>query len=120
MFKIKYLVLALLLTVSGGLTLEAGAQAAPTVAKLAKDFSVSPKLLRKFSKAGMSVKDLGSGLKIAKEVSNLKNLSIDDAAERVLNLRQGGKNWGDIAGELGVDLPAGIDAAEGLKKLSTE
>lgn len=115
LYKVKYLFLSLfLITVCSGLTISmVEAQAAPTVAKLAKDFSVSPKLLKKFSKAGLSGVDLGNGLKIAKEVSSVKNLDINDAAEQVLGLKRDGKEWPDIAKQLEVELPKGLDAIQG-------
>lgn len=108
MIRIKYLFLVIALVVSGVTTLDVDAQAAPTLAKLAKDFKVSPKLLTKFSKAGLSGADLGNGLKVAKEVANVKSLDMNDAAEQVLNLKQGGKGWPDIAKEFEVDLPKGV------------
>ena len=118
-FRVKYILLALVFAVSGMMTIEANAQAAG-IAKLAKDFSVSPKLLTKFSKAGLSRADLGSGLQIAKEVANVKDLKIDDAVEQVLSLKEGGKDWPDIAKSFGVELPMGMDALEGIKKLAPE
>lgn len=117
MYRVKYVFLALVFAVSSVMTIEANAQAA-SIAKLAKEFSVSPKLLTKFSKAGLSGADLGSGLKIAKEVANVKDLKIDDAVEQVLSLKQGGKDWPDIAKNFGVELPGGMDALEGIKKLA--
>lgn len=111
MFQAKYIFLVLVLVISGVMTLDANAQAASTVAKLAKDFKVSPKLLTKFSKAGLSGVDLGNGLKIAKDVADVKSLQMNDAAEQVLNLKQGGKDWSDIAQEFGIELPQGIDKA---------
>ncbi len=117
MFRVKYTFLALLFAVSSLMITDANAQAAG-VAKLAKEFSVSPKLLTKFSKAGLSGVDLGNGLKIAKEVANVKDLKIDDAVEQVLSLKQGGKDWSDIAKNFGVELPEGVDALEGIKKLA--
>ena len=108
MFRAKYLILVLVLALPSLVTLEVDAQAAPAVAKLAKDFNVSPNLLAKFSKAGLSRADLGDGLKIAKEVANVKNLKMDDAAEQVLGLKQRGQEWPAIAKEFGVELPTGV------------
>jgi hypothetical protein len=118
-FRLKYILLALVFAVSSMMTIEANAQAGG-IAKLAKEFSVSPKLLTKFSKAGLSRADLGSGLQIAKEVANVKDLKIDDAVEQVLSLKEGGKDWPDIAKNFGVELPKGMDALEGIKKLAPE
>ena len=114
MYRVKYLLVSMfLMTAFSGFTAsDVSAQAAPTVAKLAKDFSVSPKLLNKFTKAGLSRVDLGNGLKIAKEVSSVKNLEMNKAAEQVLGLKQGGKGWPDIANELGVELPKGMEVLQ--------
>jgi hypothetical protein len=119
MFRVKYVFLALVFAVSSMMTINANAQAA-SIAKLAKEFSVSPKLLTKFSKAGLSGADLGSGLRIAKEVANVKDLKIDDAVEQVLSLKEDGKDWPDIAKNFGVELPQGMDALEGIKKVAPE
>ena len=110
MYRLKYLSLFLfLITAFPVITIsEVNAQAATNIAKLAKDFSVSPKLLKKFNKGGLSGVDLGNGLKIAKEVSNVKNLEINDAAEQVLGLKQDGKDWTEITKQFGVELPKGI------------
>ena len=50
----------------------------------------------------------------------LKDLNIDDAVEQVLSLKEGGKDWADIAKNFGVELPMGMDALEGIKKLAPE
>ena len=114
MYYVKRLFLSLFLVIalSSPTISVVEAQAAPTVAKLAKDFSVSPKLLKKFSKAGLSGVDLGNGLKIAKEVSSVKNLDINDAAEQVLGLKRDGKEWPDIAKQFEIELPKGIDVLQ--------
>lgn len=107
MYRIKYLLLSIFLIAAfPSFTIsDVHAQAASSVAKLAKDFSVSPKMLTKFSKAGLSGVDLGNGLKIAKDVSKVKNLDINEAAEQVLGLKRDGKDWPDITKQFGVELP---------------
>ena len=101
--------LSLLLILPGAMISEVNAQSSAAVAKLAKDFNVSPKLLTQFRKAGLSRVDLGNGLKIAKQVSGAKNLKMNDAATQVLSLKQGGKGWADIAKEFDIDLPTDLD-----------
>ena len=110
---IKIIIFSTLLAFSNAMFLEVQAQGKPNIAKLAKDFSVSPKLLQKFRKAGMKVSDIGEGLKIAKDVSKIKNLDINDAAEQILGLKQDGKEWTDITKEFGVELPKGIESLMG-------
>lgn len=101
----------------GPIALEAHAQAAGTVAKLAKDFSVSPKMLTKFSKAGLSGIDLGKGLSLAKEIAQAKSLDLGEIADQVLNLKQDGKDWADIAKGFDVELPQNFDSID-LKSLT--
>jgi hypothetical protein len=112
MIKFKHMVLALALALAGAMSLEVSAQVGPSVAKLAKEFSVSPKLLTKFSKAGLNAKDLRNGLKIAEDVSKVKNLNFDDAAEQVLKLKEGGKDWPDISRDFGIELPKGLELSD--------
>lgn len=111
LFKIMFF--TTLLAFSSAMYVEVQAQPKTNIAKLAKDFSVSPKLLQKFRKSGMKVSDISEGLKIAKDVSKIKNLDINDAAEKILGLKQGGKEWPDIAKDFGVELPKSIESLMG-------
>jgi len=99
------LLLSLLLVFTGAMNLDVEAQSGPNIAKLAKDFSVSPKQLTKFSKKGLNIADLGNGLKIARDASKIKNLKMEDVLEKVLGSKADGKNWPDIAGDFGIELP---------------
>ena len=71
--------------------------------KLSKSFDVSPSVLSKFK--NMSLPDLQSGLDIAKKVSKKGNMSMDDAAGKVLGSKKGGKDWDGIAKDFDVEPP---------------
>lgn len=125
MFKLKYLVLAFMLTVAGPLALQAPVQAAEggaVIKALAKQFNVSPDLLQKFSKMGLSKVDLSNGLQLAKSIAGKGQLDISDAAEKVLGLKGEGKDWMEIAKEFDVELPdfSTGEAMQKLQKLSTD
>ena len=101
---IKVLLLAVVLSLTSLTALQVSAQSAPEIAKLAKDFNVSPKVLSKFSKAGLSSSDLKSGLELAKQVVNSGDLKIDEAVNQIFSLKQDGKDWEAIAKEFDVTL----------------
>ena len=88
------------------------------ISKLAKQFGVSPDVLSKFG--GMSVKDMQSGLGIAKQVSAKGGMSMDAAASEVLNASKGGNSWNSIASDFGVDdaskNSSATDSLEGEEK----
>lgn len=117
MSGIKNLSLVLAFALASLSPLQAVSQPGPSVAKLAKDFSVSPKLLTRFSKSGLSSLDLGKGLSLAKDISGKKNLNMEEVVEQVLDLKQRGQDWPDITKNFGVDLPAGFDSLD-LKSLT--
>ena len=73
------------------------------ISKLAKDFDVSPDVLSKFKK--MALPDLQSGLDIAKQVSTRGDMSMNDAASKVLGTKNSDKNWDSIAKEFDVEPP---------------
>lgn len=125
MYKLKYLVVALALVVSGQIVLQAPVQAAggsAAITALAKQFSVSPDMLQKFSEMGLSHVDLGNGLQLAKSIVGKGDLNISDAAEKVFSLKGEGKDWMQIAKDFDVELPdfSAGDAASKLQKLTTE
>jgi hypothetical protein len=76
---------------------------AKAITKLAKDFDVSPDILSGFK--DMSLPDVRSGLDIAKEVSKRGDMSMNDAASKVLGSRKGGKDWDGIAKDFDVKPP---------------
>ena len=71
--------------------------------KLSKSFDVSPDVLSKFK--NMSLPDLQSGLDIAKKVSKKGNMSMNDAASKVLGSKKGNKDWDGIAKDFDVEPP---------------
>ena len=124
MIRFKYLLVAAVLAVSGTVAVHAPVQASGGVAlkAMAKQFSVSPDLLTKFSKMGLSNVDLSNGLQLAKSIVDKGDLKIGEAAEKVLSLKGDGKDWAQIAKDFDVELPdfSAGDAMEKLQKLSTE
>lgn len=125
MVRFKYLVMACALVVSGLMAVHTPAQAAGgavALKALAQQFSVSPDLLQKFSKMGLSNVDLSNGLQLAKSVVAKGDLGIGDAAEKVLSLKGEGQDWAEIAKGFDVELPefSAGDAMENLQKLSPE
>ena len=109
MKRLSFLILALALVISILPAQDAFAQSAPSIAKLAKESNVSPNILTKFRKGGLTDADLSNGLKLAKEANASTGMKMDEAAEKILNLRKEGKAWPDIASDLEVKLPKGID-----------
>lgn len=81
------------------------AEGSAAIQALAKKFSVSPDLLQKFSKMGLSHADLSDGLKLAKSITGKGKLSISDAAEKVMSLKGEGQDWAQIAKKFDVELP---------------
>jgi len=75
------------------------------IEQLAKKFGVSPELLSEFKDKGLDMDDLENGMKVAKEVVKKGDLKIEDATEKVLTLRDEGKEWTDIAKEFDVSVP---------------
>ena len=75
-----------------------------------------------FSSENPLISDIGNGLQLAKSIVDKGELSIGDAAEKVLNLKGEGKDWMQIAKDFDVDVPdfSAGDAMEKIKKLSTE
>lgn len=125
MYRFKYFVMAMALVVSGLVALQAPVQAAggaAAIKAMAKQFSVSPDMLQKFSKMGLSNADLGNGLQLAKSIVSKGDLNISDAAEKVFSLKGEGKDWTQIAKDFDVDLPDFSEdgAVNKLKKLTTE
>ena len=125
MVSFRRVVMAFALVISGFVAVHAPAQASGTEAALsalANQFSVSPDLLGKFSKMGLSNVDLGQGLQLAKSIVGKGQLSMGDAAEKVLSLKGEGKDWMQIAKDFDVELPefSSGGAMEKIQKLTTE
>ena len=125
MVSFKHVVMAFALMISGLMVVHAPAQASGTdaaLSALANQFNVSPDLLGKFSKMGLSKVDLGHGLQLAKSIVGKGELSMGDAAEKVLSLTGEGQDWMQIAKDFDVELPdfSAGDAMEKMQKLTTE
>ena len=125
MIRFKALLLAAVVALSGLAAVHSTAQAAGggvALKALANQFSVSPDMLQKFSKMGLSNVDLSNGLQLAKSIVGKGELNIAEAAEQVLSLKGEGQDWAQIAKDFGVDLPdfSAGDAMEKLQKMGTE
>ena len=83
---------------------------AAQLTKLAKQFNVSPGTLSKFS--DMSIKDLQSGLDMAKKLSGNGDLSMDAAVDKVMGAAAGGQDWDSIGSDLGIDAVNSADAID--------
>ena len=111
MYKFRYLVMAFALVFVGLTALQGPVQAAEgsaAIQALAKKFSISPDLLQKFSKMGLSHSDLSDGLNLAKSITGKGKLSISDAAEKVMSLKGEGQDWAQIAKKFDVELPDSV------------
>jgi hypothetical protein len=85
------------------------------ITKLARQFNISPDILSKFT--SMSLEDMKGGLDIAKNLSGMGGLSMDDAVSQVMGALAGGKDLGSVASEFGVDMPAeGSGLLDGASK----
>lgn len=84
----------------------------PQLTKLAKQFNVSPSKLAKFS--DMSMKDIKSGLEMAKGLSSKGELSMDAALDKVMGAAAGGQDWGSIASDMGIDAAGAVDATDAM------
>ena len=87
--------------------LYAQSASSPQLAKLAKQFNVSPGKLAKFS--DMNINDIKSGLEMAKNLSSKGDLSMDAALDKVMGAAADGQDWGGIASDLDIDA---VDAAD--------
>ena len=81
--------------------LYAQSASSPQLAKLAKQFNVSPGKLAKFS--DMNINDIKSGLEMAKNLSGKGDLSMDAALDKVMGAAADGQDWGSIASDLDID-----------------
>ena len=99
----QLILVALLLFAAHPAITKAQAVSPAALTKLSKSFDVSPDVLSKFK--DMSLPDLQSGLDIAKKVSKKGNMSMNDAAGKVLGSKKGEKNWDLIAKDFGVEPP---------------
>ena len=81
--------------------LYAQSASSPQLAKLAKQFNVSPGKLAKFS--DMNINDIKSGLEMAKNLSSKGDLSMDAALDKVMGAAADGQDWGSIASDLDID-----------------
>ena len=73
------------------------------ITKIAKEFGVAPDILSKFK--DMALPDMRNGLGIAKQVATRGDMSMDEAASKVLGSNKSGKDWGGIASDFNVDPP---------------
>lgn len=89
--------------ISAPLASEAQSLGPAAIQKLAKDFDVSADVISKFK--NMTLPDLQSGLDIAKKVASQGELSMNDAASKVLGAKEGGKDWTGIAKDFDVEPP---------------
>ena len=81
--------------------LYAQSASSPQLAKLAKQFNVSPGKLARFS--DMNINDIKSGLEMAKNLSSKGDLSMDAALDKVMGAAADGQDWGSIASDLDID-----------------